>query len=79
MHYKPKSTTALHVALGGLPPNMRVDVDPDIGVRATTVSELRKLAVWPDNLVVTTPPDCDRALGVRVSRHHHATRTGPKP
>ena len=37
MRYKPKSNAALTVALGGLPAQMRVEVDPDIGVSAKTV------------------------------------------
>ncbi len=32
MRYKPKSIAALHIALGGLPVKMRVEVDPDVGV-----------------------------------------------
>jgi len=55
MRYKPKSIAALHIALGGLPVKMRVEVDPDIGVSAKTVGELRKLTAWPENLVITTP------------------------
>ena len=34
MRYKPKSIAALHIALGGLPVKMRVEVDLDIGVSA---------------------------------------------
>jgi hypothetical protein len=55
MRYKPKSIAALHIALGGLPDKMRVEVDPDIGVAAKTVGELRKVTAWPENLVITTP------------------------
>ena len=47
MRYKPKSIAALHIALGGLPAKMRVEVDRSIGVSAKTVDELRKVAVWP--------------------------------
>jgi hypothetical protein len=55
MRYKPKSTAALHIALGGLPDKMRVEVDRGIGVSAKTVGELRKVEEWPENLVITTP------------------------
>jgi len=55
MQYKPKSIPALHIALGGLPSKMRVEADPDIGVSATTVGELRKVTAWSENLVITTP------------------------
>jgi hypothetical protein len=33
---------------------MRVEVDPEIGVSARTVGELRKVTAWPENLVITT-------------------------
>ena len=45
MQYKAKSISALHIALGGLPGKMRVEADPDLGVSATTVGELRKVTV----------------------------------
>jgi hypothetical protein len=50
MRYKPKSSAALPIALGGLPAQMRVKVDPGIGVSARTVGELRKLKAWLENL-----------------------------
>ena len=37
MRYKPKGIAALHIALGGLPDKMRVEVDRNIGVSANTV------------------------------------------
>ena len=57
MRYKPKSTAALHIALGGLPDKMRVEVDRGIALSAKTVGELRKLKEWSENLVVTTPQE----------------------
>ena len=50
MRYKPKSTAALQIALGGLPDKMRVEVDRNIGVSAKTVGQLRKVTAWPENL-----------------------------
>ena len=47
MRYKPKNIPALHVALGGLPDKMRVEVEVDIGASPKTVGELRRLAAWP--------------------------------
>jgi hypothetical protein len=41
--YKCKSIAALHIALGGLPDKMRVEVDPNIRVSAKTVGEFRKM------------------------------------
>jgi hypothetical protein len=52
MRYKPKSNAALSAALGGLPEQMRVEVDADIGASASTVGQLRQMPVWPDNLVI---------------------------
>jgi hypothetical protein len=68
MRYKPKSNAALSVALGGLPEQMRVEVDADIGVSASTVGQLRQKPVWPDNLVITTPQEVYAESVVRVSR-----------
>jgi hypothetical protein len=79
MRYKPKSIAALHIALGGLPASMRVEADPDIGVSAKTVGELRKVAAWPENRVITTPPERDPEGTVRVSKANVATRVSPKP
>jgi len=78
MRYKPKSIGALHIALGGLPDKMRVEADPDIGVSAKTVGDLRKLAVWPENLAVTTPQDHHSQNALKVSKATVATRTSPK-
>ena len=78
MRYKPKSSAALHIALGGLPAQMRVEVDSEIGVSAKTVGELRKVTVWPDNLAVTTPQDRNADSFVTVNKATVATRTTPK-
>jgi hypothetical protein len=45
------------IAVDGLPDQMKVEADRDIGVSAKTVVELRKVAAWPDNLVITTPQE----------------------
>ena len=57
MRYKPKSTAALHIAIGGLPDKMRVELDTGVEVSAKTVGELRKVTAWPENLVITTPQE----------------------
>lgn len=44
MRYKAKSVAALQLALGSLPDEMQVEVDPDIEVSAKTVGDLRKVA-----------------------------------
>ena len=56
---------------------MRVEIDPDTGVSAKTVGELRKVAAWPENLAITTP--LERKSTVKVSKVSVATRTSPKP
>jgi hypothetical protein len=77
MRYKPRSISALHIALGGLPGKMRVEADPGVGVSATTVSELRKLTTWSENLVVTTPQHAESAI--KISKASVAGRVSPKP
>jgi len=79
MRYKAKSIPALHVALGGLPQKMRVEVEGDIGVACPkTVGELRKLTAWPANLAITTPQGRDAGSAVKVSKVSAATRVSPK-
>jgi len=78
MRYKPKSTAALHIALGGLPDKMRVEADKSLGVSAHTVGELRKVTAWPENLVITTPEERSPESAVKVSKATVATRTSPK-
>ena len=79
MRYKPKSIAALHIALGGLPGKMKVEVDREIGVSARTVGELRKVTAWPENLVITTPQERHPESAVKVSKVSVATRVSPKP
>jgi hypothetical protein len=78
MRYKPKSTAALDIALGGLPDKMRVEVDPDVKVSARTVGELRRVTAWPENLAITTPEERRPESAVRVSKASVATRVSPK-
>jgi hypothetical protein len=78
MRYKPKSVSALQVALGGLPAAMHVEADRDIGLSAKTVGELRKLTEWPENLVISTPQERNSQSAIRVSKATHATRVTPK-
>jgi hypothetical protein len=75
MRYKPKSIAALQLALGGLPDQMRVELDSDIEISASSVRELRKVTVWPENLCnydAAGPPSRERG---KVSV---VTRTSPK-
>jgi hypothetical protein len=79
MRYKPNSIAALQVALGGLPDAMHVEADRGIGVSAKTVGQLRKVAAWPDNLVITTPQERYAGSVIRVGKASVATRVTPKP
>jgi hypothetical protein len=78
MQYRPKSVAALQVALGGLPAGMHVERDRDVGLSAKTVGELRKVTVWPENLVITTPQQRYSQSAIRISKATHATRVTPK-
>jgi hypothetical protein len=78
MHYKPKSTAGLQIALVGLPDRMRVRVDPEIPVSAKTVGELREVTTWPANTAITRPQDSDPNGAVMVTRATVATRVSPK-
>jgi len=79
VRYKPKSTAALQIALGGLPDKMRVEVDRNIGVSAKTVGQLRKVTAWPENLVITTPEERRPENAVKVSKASVATHVSLKP
>ena len=79
MRYKPKSSAALHIALGGLPAQMAVKVDADIEVSAKTVGELRKVTAWSENLVIITPQERYPESAVKVSRASGPKRMSPKP
>ena len=78
MRYRTKGTAALHIALGGLPDKMRVELDPDVGVSVRTVGELRKVTTWPENLVITTPQERYPESAVKISKVSVATRYPPK-
>lgn len=78
MLYKPKNIAALQIALGSLPGKMPVEIEPEIGLSAKTVADLRHLKSWPENLALLVPPALSNSA-VRVSSVHHASRTSPKP
>jgi hypothetical protein len=79
MRYKSKNVAALHIALGGLPNNMRVETDPNVGVSAKTVGQLRKVAAWPENLAVAVPQKRFPGSAVMVSKVTVSSRYAPKP
>lgn len=51
----PANIHDLHLALAGLPNNMKVKAHPETGVSEKTVDELRARTTWPAGLVVMTP------------------------
>jgi hypothetical protein len=75
--YKCKSIAALDIALGGLPAKMLVEADVGTGVSAKR--ELRKVTMWSENLVITTPQEHHPESAVKISKASVATRTSPKP
>ncbi len=79
MHFKAKNVAALQTLLGGWPDRMRVEIDPNLGVSAKTVGDLRKISAWPENLAITTPPDPAHGDIIKVSRATHSSRYAPKP
>ena len=78
MRYKAKNTAALQTLLGSLPDKMPVEADPDIGVSAKTVGELRKVTAWPENLAITTPSELYPGSVIKVGRCNVSTRVSPK-
>jgi hypothetical protein len=49
--------------------NMRVEVETDVSVTASTVADLRALPIWPDGLVLNIHVDLDPRFSVmRVER-----------
>jgi hypothetical protein len=79
MRFKARSAAALDVVLGGLPDQMKVEVDPGVGVAARTVGELRRVTAWPENLAITTPHERRPGSAVKVSKANVATRVAQKP
>jgi hypothetical protein len=57
---------------------MQVEADPDTGVSAKTVRELRKVTEWPGNLVITIPQDQRARRAIKVSKASAATRVSPR-
>jgi hypothetical protein len=51
----PANIHELHLAVAGLPKDMKVKADSETGVSEKTVDELRARTTWPPGLVVTTP------------------------
>jgi hypothetical protein len=78
VQYKLKSIGALHIALGGLPGHMRIEVERGVEVSAKTVGELRNTTSWPENAVITVPQQHNPESVVRVSRASVVTHYPPR-
>ena len=64
----PANLHELHLALAGLPENMKVKAHPETGLTEKTVDELRARTTWPLGLVVTTPRELHSKSVVKISK-----------
>jgi len=64
----PTNIHDLHLALAGLPENMKVKAHSETGVSEKTVHELRARTTWPAGLMVTTPRKLKPKSVVKISR-----------
>jgi len=64
----PTNADELRQALFSLPGDMRVEADPETGISAKTVDELRTMTSWPPGLRVETPRDNYDVSTVRICK-----------
>jgi hypothetical protein len=64
----PANIHELHLALSGLPKNMKVKAHTDAGISERTVDELRARTTWPAGLVVTTPRELHPKSIVKITK-----------
>jgi hypothetical protein len=64
----PANIHELHLALAGLPKDMKVIAEPETGVSEKTVEELRARETWPPGLVLTTPRKLHPKSVVKISK-----------
>jgi hypothetical protein len=64
----PANIHELHLALAGLPNDMKVIAEPETGVFEKTVDELRARETWPRGLVLTTPRTLHPKSVVKISK-----------
>ena len=75
----PANIHDLHLALAGLPKNMKVKAHSDAGVSEKTVNELRARTTWPAGLVVMTPRKLKPKSVVKISKATTEKRALPRP
>ena len=69
MRYAANTIEEMQKLLLGYRDNMRVEVETDVAVTASTVADLRALPAWPDGLVLNIHVDLDPRFSiVRVER-----------
>ena len=59
MRYAANTIEEMQKLLLGYRDNMRVEVETDVAVTASTVADLRALPAWPDGLVLNIHVDLD--------------------
>jgi hypothetical protein len=64
----PANIHELHLALAGLPDNMKVIAQSKTSVLEKTVDELRARTTWPEGLVVTTPRELHPKSVVKITK-----------
>jgi len=69
VRYAANTIEEMQKLLLGYRDNMRVEVETDVAVTASTVADLRALPAWPDGLVLNIHVDLDPRFSiVRVER-----------
>jgi hypothetical protein len=66
--YVPEDAAALRLCLDDQPGDRNVEADPDTGIDAKTVQDLRARTTWPPGLVVETPRENYAEATVRISK-----------
>ena len=64
----PANIHDIHLALVGLPNNMKVKAHSETGVSETTVDELRARTTWPAGLMVMTPRKLKPKSVVKITK-----------
>jgi len=66
--YRPETAIDLRALICDLPNDMQVVASGDTGLTVSTVGELRKLNVWPKELIILSPHFATRSGTLKVER-----------
>jgi hypothetical protein len=66
--YRPETAIDLRTLIRDLPDDMQVVASGDSGLTVSTVGELRKLKVWPKELIIVNPRFAERSGMLKVER-----------